>query len=169
MARRHVPYRGSTMVGPSSSRNPDATTPTKWLIRPSMALACRSRRRDTDAHPAVGGARRNLPGGDRGQSAVPSWQSGWLRRSICLQIVYTTPMASEETTTVRIRRPDSERLQVLAQRRHTSVIEVVHNAIDALERQDFVRGLASDYERLRSDPERWEQYVHEREEWDGFA
>jgi hypothetical protein len=78
-------------------------------------------------------------------------------------------MASEGTTTVRIRRPDSERLQVLAQRRHTSVIEVVHNAIDALERQDFVRGLASDYERLRSDPERWEQYVHEREEWDSFA
>ncbi len=78
-------------------------------------------------------------------------------------------MASEETTTVRIRRPDSERLQVLAQRRHTSVIEVVHNAIDALERQDFVRGLASDYERLRSDPERWEEYVDERREWDSLA
>ena len=78
-------------------------------------------------------------------------------------------MASEETTTVRIRRPDSERLQALAQRRHTSVIEVVHSAIDALERQDFVRGLASDYERLRADSERWEQYIHEREEWDSFA
>ncbi|MGH9029237.1 MAG: hypothetical protein ACRDV4_06445 [Acidimicrobiales bacterium] len=78
-------------------------------------------------------------------------------------------MASEETTTVRIRRPDSERPQVLAQRRQNSVIEVVHNAIDALERRDFVRGLASDYEHLCSDPERWEQYVHEREEWDSFA
>lgn len=78
-------------------------------------------------------------------------------------------MAAEETTTVRIRRPDSERLQVLAQRHQTSVIEVVHNAIDALERQDFVRGLASDYAQLRSDPEGWEQYVHERQEWDNLA
>ncbi|MDA8075066.1 MAG: hypothetical protein M0Z40_07515 [Actinomycetota bacterium] len=49
------------------------------------------------------------------------------------------------------------------------MIEVVHNAIDALERQDFVRGLASDYERLRSDPERWEEYVDERREWDSLA
>ena len=79
------------------------------------------------------------------------------------------PMSSEETTTVRIRRPDSERLHALAQQRHTSVVEVVHDAIDALERQDFVRGLASDYERLRSDPKRWEHYVREREEWDSFA
>jgi hypothetical protein len=94
---------------------------------------------------------------------------GWRCRPVCLQIVYTDLMASEETTTVRIRRPDSERLQVLAQRRHTSVVEVVHNAIEALERQDFLRGLASDYEHLRSDSERWEQYVHEREEWDSFA
>ena len=57
----------------------------------------------------------------------------------------------------------------MAQQRHTSVVEVVHNAIDALERQDFVRGLASDYERLRSDPKRWAHYVREREEWDSFA
>ena len=38
-------------------------------------------------------------------------------------------MASEDTTTVRIRRPDSERLQALAQQRQTTVIEVLHSAV----------------------------------------
>ena len=46
-----------------------------------------------------------------------------------------------ETTTVRVRRPDSERLQSLAKARQTAVIDVVHAAIDALERQEFLRGL----------------------------
>ncbi len=78
-------------------------------------------------------------------------------------------MASEDTTTVRVRRPDSERLQSLAQHRHTTVIEVLHSAIDALERQDFLRGLNQDYEQLRADPKRWEQYMAERQEWDALA
>ncbi len=78
-------------------------------------------------------------------------------------------MASEDTTTVRVRRPDSERLQSLAKARRTSVVDVVHSAIDALERQEFLRGLNQDYQNLRDDPERWEQYVAERQEWDGLA
>lgn len=86
-----------------------------------------------------------------------------------LHIVYTWCMASEDTTTVRVRRPDSERLQSLAQDRHTTVIEVLHSAIDALERQDFLRGLSRDYEQLRADPERWHQYLAERQEWDALA
>jgi hypothetical protein len=47
-----------------------------------------------------------------------------------------------------------------------SVIDVVHAAIDALEKQEFLQGLTADYARLREDPERWEQYVAERREWD---
>lgn len=78
-------------------------------------------------------------------------------------------MASGETTTVRVRRPDSERLHALARDRQTTVIEVLHSAIDALERQDFLRGLDHDHERLRADPKRWQQYLTEREEWDGLA
>lgn len=78
-------------------------------------------------------------------------------------------MAAEDTTTVRVRRPDSERLQSLAQNRHTTVIEVLHAAIDALERQDFLRGLNQDYEQLRADPDRWRRYVAERQEWDALA
>ncbi len=78
-------------------------------------------------------------------------------------------MASEDTTTVRVRRPDSERLHLLARERHTTVIDVLHSAIDALERQDFLRGLSHDHEQLRADPERWQQYLAERQEWDALA
>lgn len=74
-----------------------------------------------------------------------------------------------DTTTVRVRRSDSERLQSLARTRQAAVVDVVHAAIDALERQDFLRGLNGDYQRLRHDPARWEQYVGERHEWDALA
>jgi hypothetical protein len=75
-------------------------------------------------------------------------------------------MGAEETTTVRVRRPDSERLQSLAKSRQTTVVEVVHSAIEALERQEFLRGLGDDYVRLRKDPDRWGSYQAERQEWD---
>jgi hypothetical protein len=74
-----------------------------------------------------------------------------------------------DTTTVRVRRPDSERLQSLAKDRQATVIDVVHEAIDALERREFLRGLDGDYQRLRDDPERWQQYLAERAEWDALA
>ena len=86
-----------------------------------------------------------------------------------LHFVYADVMAAEDTTTVRIRRPDSERLQALARQRQTTVIEVLHSAVDALERQEFLRGLNADFELLREDPERWEQYVAERQEWDALG
>lgn len=78
-------------------------------------------------------------------------------------------MATTDTTTVRVRRPDSERLQSLAKTRQTAVIDVLHAAIDALERQEFLRGLSADYQRLRDDPDRWSQYLAERQEWDTLA
>lgn len=78
-------------------------------------------------------------------------------------------MTSQGTTTVRVRRPDSERLQSLARSRRTTVIDLLHSAIDALERQEFLSGLNEDYRRLRDDPDRWQQYLAEREEWDSLA
>jgi hypothetical protein len=78
-------------------------------------------------------------------------------------------MASGDTTTVRVRRPDSERLQALAKSRQTTVIDVLHEAVDALERQEFLRGLSDDYRRLQSDPARWEAFLREREDWDSLA
>lgn len=74
-----------------------------------------------------------------------------------------------ETTTVRVRRPDSERLQLIARARKASVIDVVHDAIDALERREFLNGLNEDYQRLRSDPKQWERFMAERTEWDALA
>lgn len=78
-------------------------------------------------------------------------------------------MASTDTTTVRVRRPDSERLQSLAKSRQTSVIDVLHAAIDSLERQEFLRGLNEDYQLLRNDPELCKRYEAERQEWDTLA
>jgi hypothetical protein len=78
-------------------------------------------------------------------------------------------MASGDTTTVRVRRPDSERLQALAKSRQMTVIDVLHEAVDALERQEFLRGLSDDYRRLQSDPARWEAFLREREDWDSLA
>lgn len=78
-------------------------------------------------------------------------------------------MAATDTTTVRVRRPDSERLQTLAKSRQTSVIDVLHEAIGALERQEFLRGLNEDYQVLRDSPELWQQHADERHEWDNLA
>lgn len=137
------------------------------------------------------GSRGHEQSGSRYAVVVPSdqlpLQTGWLRRhprgtyrqlparggnqrrdKQCLQFVYTWLMAAE-TTTVRVRRPDSERLQSLAKARQIAVVDVVHAAIDALERQEFLRGLNGDYQRLRSDPELWEQYLAERRDWDALA
>ncbi len=49
------------------------------------------------------------------------------------------------------------------------MIDVVHDALDALERREFLHGLGEDYQRLRSDPEQWERYAAERIEWDALA
>jgi hypothetical protein len=49
------------------------------------------------------------------------------------------------------------------------VVDVVQAAIDALERQEFLRGLNGDYQRLQGDPAQWERYLAERHEWDTLA
>jgi len=93
---------------------------------------------------------------------------GRIGRTVFLQFVCTRSIAAE-TTTIRVCRPDSERLQSLAKARQTAVVDVVHAAIDALERQEFLRGLNGDYQRLRGNPELWEEYLAERREWDALA
>ena len=103
------------------------------------------------------------------RSLVVRAEPSCLRLPDYLHLVYTRDMGSEETTTVRVRRPDSEQLHSIAKSRQTTVVEVVHSAIEALERQEFLRGLDEDYRRLREDPERWEAYQAERQEWDPFG
>ena len=84
-----------------------------------------------------------------------------------LQIVYTGHMPSADTTTVRLRRPDSDRLSALAKSKQTTVVDVLHDAIDALERQEFLRGLSEDYQQLS--PGDREALLAERREWDQMA
>ena len=116
------------------------------------APTCRSALRPGGRRPSVGRGVRRLCGCDG--------------LALRLHFVYTVGMGAEETTTVRVRRPDSERLQSIAKSRQTTVVEVVHSAVEALDRQEFLRGLGEDYRRLREDPERWEAYQAERQEWD---
>lgn len=49
------------------------------------------------------------------------------------------------------------------------MIDVVHAAIHAMERQEFLRGLNEDYQRLRNDPKAWERYLAERQVRDSLA
>ena len=60
-------------------------------------------------------------------------------------------MAAEDTTTVSVRRTDPERLTAMATSRQATVVEVVHTAIDALERQEFLQGLHEDHRLLDAD------------------
>ena len=99
----------------------------------------------------------------------PSLLGHPIRLHARLHLVYTGPMASGDTTTVRVRRPDSERLQSLAKARRTTVIDVLHDAIEALERQEFLSGLSDDYRRLREDPAKWQAFLDERREWDSIS
>lgn len=50
-----------------------------------------------------------------------------------------------------------------------SVGDIVHAALDALEKQEFLQGLTADDARLHEDPERWGQYLAERQEWDSLT
>jgi hypothetical protein len=84
-----------------------------------------------------------------------------------LQIVYTAGMPSADTTTVRLRRRDSDRLSALAKSKQTTVVDVLHDAIDALERQEFLRGLSEDHQRLS--PAEREALFAERLAWDQMA
>ena len=70
---------------------------------------------------------------------------------------------------MRVRRPDLARLQGLAKARQAAVVDIVHEAVDALERQEFLRGLNDDHQRLRDDPDLYARYLAERSEWDDLA
>ena len=76
-------------------------------------------------------------------------------------------MAPADTTTVRLRRPDSDRLSALAKSKQTTVVEVLHEAINALERQEFLRGLNEHHQRLS--PAEREALLDERLAWDQMA
>jgi len=118
---------------------------------------------------ATHGELTSSPGLKPGACARQNRGQPGLLRAGSLHFIYSGDMPSHDTTTVRVRRPDSERLQTMAKSRQTTVVEVVHSAIEALERQEFLRALDDDFRRLREDPARWEAYQAERQEWDPLA
>lgn len=76
-------------------------------------------------------------------------------------------MTPADTTTVRLRRPDSDRLSALAKSKQTTIVEVLHDAINALERQEFLRGLNEDHQGLS--PAQREALLDERLAGDQMA
>ncbi len=70
------------------------------------------------------------------------------------------------SATVRIRPETHEKLRMLADKAGESMPDTLERAIDALYRQEFLRGLAEDYGRLKSDPKQWAEELKERKLWD---
>ncbi len=70
------------------------------------------------------------------------------------------------TATVRIHREAHRDLKELARQTGETMPVVLGKAIEAYRRQRFLRGLAADFEALRSDPVAWEEEIREREAWD---
>lgn len=70
------------------------------------------------------------------------------------------------TLTVRIRPETHRKLQKLAQSSGKSLPEVLERAIGEYERQQFLVGCNTAFERLRQSPEEWAQEMEERAAWD---
>lgn len=65
-------------------------------------------------------------------------------------------------TTIRVTDETHRRIAELAQRTGDPMTEVVSRAVDALERQVFFSEVNERYEKLRADPEAWNEIEHER-------
>ena len=73
------------------------------------------------------------------------------------------------SATIRVRPETRAKLQSLAEETGASIPDLLEAAIDALRRRQFLTGLASDFEALRSDPKAWAQELQERAEWDAIT
>lgn len=69
------------------------------------------------------------------------------------------------STTIRVSIEQRERLRRLAEEREASMAETLDDALEALRREHFYKGMADAEEALRSDPARWAEYLAERDAW----
>ena len=69
------------------------------------------------------------------------------------------------STTIRVSVEQRERLRRLAEEREATMAQTLDDALEALRREHFYRGMADAEEALRSDPARWAEYVAERDAW----
>lgn len=74
---------------------------------------------------------------------------------------------TDVSTTVRVSETTRDRLAALAKQRGKPMIDVVEEAVDALERRVFWDAVDAGYEVLRRDEDAWAQVLAERAEWDG--
>ena len=68
--------------------------------------------------------------------------------------------------TVRIKPGTHTKLKELAELAGASMPEILERAVEAYQRQQFLKGLAEDYAKLRSDPKAWAGELAERKAWD---
>lgn len=67
---------------------------------------------------------------------------------------------------VRVSAKTHAKLKDLAAHAGEPMPAVLDKAIEAYRRQQFLRGLADDFRRLRADPKSWQTELRERQAWD---
>lgn len=68
--------------------------------------------------------------------------------------------------TTRIRESDHELLQGLAEKTGKQHQQIIHEALDAYQRQRLLDEINVAYGRLKANPEDWEEELDERRAWD---
>jgi len=68
-------------------------------------------------------------------------------------------------TTVRIDVGTHDRLMKMSEETGRSLGHLISDAVLALEQRRFMAQLNEDYRRMRENPEEWEAFVRERDEW----
>ena len=75
-------------------------------------------------------------------------------------------MSSAMTTTIRVTHQTRDRLAAIAESKGQPMTAVVEQALDALERREFLEAGNRRYAELRADPEAWAEIQAERVEWE---
>ena len=66
-----------------------------------------------------------------------------------------------DSTTIRVDRDTHQRLLAFSQQQGLSLIEVLRQATDALDRELFVGEARAQIEKLKADPQAWADYLRE--------
>lgn len=74
---------------------------------------------------------------------------------------------TKPSTTIRVTVAQRQRLRELARKRSSTMTETLDAALEALRRNEFYRSMAAAEAALKSDPDRWAEYLAERDAWLG--
>jgi hypothetical protein len=69
-------------------------------------------------------------------------------------------------TMIRVSPQTHEQIQKLAKARNEPAGKIVTDAVELLDREQFWAEVQQAYDRLRSDPDEWNAYLAESDEWD---